>query len=149
MNNEDTVKNLRIALNKTVSRGSAMDAFLRLLEGGVDFDTVRSAIVECGPATPRLVQKPGHADFKDLVVSFGKHRGKKLSEIAETAPSWLTWAIDNEISTEFFRQQCRKALELYDTENPHRSPSRLSRSLNETDAPSRPHELKDDDDVPF
>lgn len=34
-------------------------------------------------------------DPGDIVVNFGKHRGKTISSIADEDPEWLEWAADN------------------------------------------------------
>lgn len=151
------VRNLRIAFDPTVSRGTAMDAFLKLIEGHVYYRDAHSAMMESGAPPPRPMPgtAPTNPEFKDPTLTFGKHRGRKLSDIAKESPAYLTWMLENEVSkSEWFTKQARMALELYDaagTPPPVKTPVKQlempAGSPEEDDIPDP--KIDEDDDVPF
>ncbi len=152
MNNDEIVKNLRIAFNRTVGRGSAIDAFLKLIEGGADYGVVHSAMNECGAPAPRPTGRaPATGEtnkaFKDPTFTFGKFRDRKLSDVAQENPGYISWVLENNVcKSPWFADQCRMALEIYDSADGPRMRG-TGPTLDEAEAQEPP--LDHEDDIPF
>jgi len=155
MDSAEIVKNLKIAFNRTTSRGTILDALLKILEQGTTYEEIRSAILEEPPPPKQAGLTRTGVDngpapavtgaFKDPVVQLKKHAGKRMSEIAQEDPGYLLWCIDQAVSSDWFRAQCRLALELYDTDAP---PRKSARVIPDDNPPSSLDET-DEGDVPF
>lgn len=160
MKRDDIMTGLSLALNRSISIGQSLDALVRLREES-NYEEVVAA-VKNGPtpvqATPKpTMPNPNFPAFKDPELRFGKYRGQHVSAIAKSDAQYLLWVIDqNDAAGAWFKEQCRLALEIYDSvDGPPKNsrtpkPARQSEfDINEDQPPPAPSLPVEEDDVPF
>ena len=79
----------------------------------------KKAFVSVAPLTERVISQryggrvapPRHAS-PDAMISFGKHRGRRFSEIALEEPGYLHWMLEEGAGSQIERECARMALQL-------------------------------------
>lgn len=130
MTPQEIVQHVRKLFEPTTSPGQAFDALFAMRQARVMYQEVFNAIVQEGgslderdagehagfqqglpmrlpPQRPTAEAPP--PTFKNPVLSFGKHKGKKLLDVAACDPSWLSWLANNS-SVPFWKEQARLAI---------------------------------------
>ncbi len=81
-----------MAIDQRTPEGEATAALLALRRMEVSMDDLKAAL---GTASQRIIVVEKVPEFLNPEMPFGKHKGTRLSVIADEAPGYLHWLLDN------------------------------------------------------
>jgi len=96
-----------LAIDPRTPDAEAIASLQAIRRMNVSLDELKLAL---GNAAARVEVVEKVPEFVDPVMPFGKHKGKRLTEIASTAPGYLHWLLDNADLKDFLANQVELAL---------------------------------------
>lgn len=98
-----------MAIDPRTPEGEATASLLAMRRMELSMDDLKSAL---GVASQRVVAVHVEKvpEFVDPVMPFGKHKGRRLSDIADDSPGYLHWLLDNTELKDFLRTQVQLAI---------------------------------------